>query len=72
LVEEAEAALWKNGRGRKRRRLEDYQVDDETSPQHEWYQQDMPEAYITPSNSRDFLADVNWELQKFNARQLTS
>lgn len=72
LVEEADAALWTNGRGRKRRRLEDYQVDDETPLQHEWFQQDMPEAYITPSNSRIFLADVNWELQKFNARQPTS
>ncbi|KAI3340139.1 hypothetical protein F4824DRAFT_436017 [Ustulina deusta] len=72
LVEEAEAALWKDGRGCKRRRLEDCPVDNKTYPQHDWCQEDMPQGHITAWNSREFLADVNWELRKFKARQLAS
>ena len=29
----------------------------------------MLEGYIIVWNNREFLADVNWELQKFKARQ---
>ncbi|KAH6977606.1 hypothetical protein EDB80DRAFT_757377 [Ilyonectria destructans] len=68
LAEEAEAVLWKEETGCKRRRLEDCQGDDETSPRHDLFQQDMPQGYITRRNNREFLADVNWELQKFKAR----
>ncbi|RSL87568.1 hypothetical protein CEP52_015484 [Fusarium oligoseptatum] len=70
LAEEAEAPMWNDKKGCKRRRLGDCQVDDETSLHRDWFQEDMPEGYITPANSREFLADVNWELQKFKARQL--
>ncbi|KAI3335382.1 hypothetical protein F4824DRAFT_511001 [Ustulina deusta] len=72
LVEEAGAVPWRGERGCKRRRLEDCQVDEETSSQHDWIQEDMPEGYITAWNNREFLADVNWELRKFKARQLAS
>ncbi|KAI0433447.1 hypothetical protein F5Y09DRAFT_73915 [Xylaria sp. FL1042] len=72
LVEEAEAAPWGNKRSCKRRRSEDYQVGDETSSQHDWIQEDTSEGYITVWNNREFLADVNWELQKFKARQPAS
>ncbi|KAI0812963.1 hypothetical protein GGR55DRAFT_687851 [Xylaria sp. FL0064] len=74
LVEEAEAEPWENRRKRcKGGRLGDCQVDDETpSSQHDWIQEDKPESYITVWNNREFLADVNWELQKFKARQLAS
>ncbi|KAI1171941.1 hypothetical protein F4777DRAFT_563608 [Nemania sp. FL0916] len=33
------------------------------------YDEDPQDSYITPGNSREFLADVNWELQRFKARQ---
>ncbi|KAH7007457.1 hypothetical protein EDB80DRAFT_645810 [Ilyonectria destructans] len=72
LAEEAEAVLLEDVRGRKRRRLDDCQVHDETSPQHDWFQQDTLEGYITPRNNREFLADVDWELQKLQARQLSA
>ncbi|RWA11941.1 hypothetical protein EKO27_g3169 [Xylaria grammica] len=68
---EAEAVLHEDERGRKRRRLEKCQVD-EISPQRGRFQGDMPEGYITAWNSREFLADVNWELRKFKARQPAS
>ncbi|EJP62257.1 uncharacterized protein BBA_08799 [Beauveria bassiana ARSEF 2860] len=43
--------LWlEGGRSRKRRRRDD---------------EDGFDGYITPYNNREFLADVNWELQKF-------
>ncbi|KAJ3541309.1 hypothetical protein NM208_g4669 [Fusarium decemcellulare] len=51
----------------KRRRLHDYKDDGTHSPQ-DWLQDDVLDSYITPFNSRAFLADVNWELQKFKAR----
>ncbi|KAI0399511.1 hypothetical protein F4802DRAFT_589077 [Xylaria palmicola] len=72
LLEETERAPWKDDRGHKRRRSEDCQVDNETSPPHDWFQGDMPAGYITAWNSREFLADVNWELRKFKSRQLAS
>ncbi|KAJ2995682.1 hypothetical protein NUW58_g1202 [Xylaria curta] len=72
LLEETEAAPWKGERGRKRKRSEDCQVKNETSAQYDWFQKDMPEGYITAWNNREFLADVNWELQKFKSRQLAS
>ncbi|KAJ8129265.1 hypothetical protein O1611_g4367 [Lasiodiplodia mahajangana] len=73
-VEEAEGALWRGGNGRKRMRLEsnESQVDLQSSPQHNWYKQDTPDSYITPLNHREFLADVDWELRRFKARQQTS
>lgn len=63
LVEEAEA------RGCKRRRLECQVVDSQTSPQPCYYSEDEDtlDSFITPWNSRDFLANVNWELRKFQA-----
>ncbi|KAK7397627.1 hypothetical protein QQX98_013003, partial [Neonectria punicea] len=70
LAEEEEAGLWKKERGCKHMQLEDCQVDGETSPRCDVFQHDMMECYITPGNNREFLADVDWELQKFKARQL--
>ncbi|KAF2967069.1 hypothetical protein GQX73_g6499 [Xylaria multiplex] len=63
LVEEAEA------RGYKRRRLECQVVDSQISPQpcYDSEDEDTLDGFITPWNSRDFLANVNWELRKFQA-----
>lgn len=72
-AEEAEAMLWKeesSGIGErvcKCRRLQGCQVD-ETRLYHDWVQDDFLGSYITPWNSREFLADVNWELQRLKAR----
>ncbi|KAI1190284.1 hypothetical protein F5B17DRAFT_107001 [Nemania serpens] len=65
LVEEAEA------RGYKRRRLECQVADSQTSLQPCSYSEDEDpqDGFITPCNSRDFLANVNWELRKFQALQ---
>ncbi|KAF5019467.1 hypothetical protein F66182_8527 [Fusarium sp. NRRL 66182] len=54
----------------KRRRMDQCEVGDMDirSPQH-WVQYDDGlDSYITPLNSREFLADVNWELYKFRNR----
>ncbi|KAJ8131671.1 hypothetical protein O1611_g1954 [Lasiodiplodia mahajangana] len=56
-LEEADAALWTGEAEYKRRRLEERHINDQNSPQ--WYQEDMQDSYITPGNSREFLADVN-------------
>ncbi|RYC58168.1 hypothetical protein CHU98_g8039 [Xylaria longipes] len=66
LVKEAEAVLRKGETGYKRTRLQEYEVDNQTFPQ---YEEDVQDSYITRWNSREFLADVNWELQRFKARQ---
>ena len=56
-IEEEEAAQWTDERMCKRRRLDCQET------------LEMPEGYIIARNSREFLADVNWELQKFKAHQ---
>ncbi|KAI0117670.1 hypothetical protein GGR51DRAFT_573479 [Nemania sp. FL0031] len=65
---EAEVGLWKgeNGCNRMQLDLDGTQTDLKTSPQ---YKTDVLDSYITPSNYREFLADVNWELGRFKARQ---
>ncbi|KAI0864198.1 hypothetical protein F4860DRAFT_529744 [Xylaria cubensis] len=65
LAGEAEVILRKAETGYKRLRLQDREVD-QTFPQ---YEEGMQDSYITPGNSRGFLADVNWELQRFKASQ---
>ncbi|KAK5631379.1 hypothetical protein RRF57_007093 [Xylaria bambusicola] len=57
---EGEAAQWTDEGRYKRRRLDDRQVGETL---------EMSEGYVMARNSREFLADVNWELQKFKARQ---
>ncbi|KAJ2998898.1 hypothetical protein NUW58_g179 [Xylaria curta] len=59
LPKEAEAVLWTGETGSKRRRLQECEVQYE----------DVQDSYITPWNRREFLADVNWELRRFKARQ---
>ncbi|KAF4950358.1 hypothetical protein FSARC_13222 [Fusarium sarcochroum] len=53
------------GQESKRRRLDDIVVKDESSPEPEWGQEDVVDSYITPLNSRQFLADVNWALRRY-------
>ncbi|TVY62406.1 hypothetical protein Focb16_v004282 [Fusarium oxysporum f. sp. cubense] len=55
----------------KRRRLHDCEVREIHSPE-EWIQDDMMDSYITPFNRKVFLADVNWELQRFKSRSSCS
>lgn len=55
--------------GHKRRRLNDDQVgivSSSHSSRGQW-SRDVVDSYVTPYNSREFLADVNWELRKFKA-----
>ncbi|KAI0106375.1 hypothetical protein GGR51DRAFT_517454 [Nemania sp. FL0031] len=66
LVTRAEAVLREDQLGHKRKRLQDDEADNQTSP---LYEKDEQDGYITPQNSRRFLADVNWELRRFKARQ---
>ncbi|KAI0868414.1 hypothetical protein GGS24DRAFT_482490 [Hypoxylon argillaceum] len=61
LVEGAGAVLPRDERSPKRRRLEDCQVDDETSSRHDCIQDDRLKRRIT-ANSRATLADRNWAL----------
>ncbi|KAJ8122012.1 hypothetical protein O1611_g9951 [Lasiodiplodia mahajangana] len=70
LVEDAEA----ESGGYKRRRLECQVVDSQISPRPCYYSEDEDtlEGFITPCNSRDFLANVNWELRKFQALHRTN
>jgi hypothetical protein len=64
---DTEEALEDEGGG-KQRRLDDCRIDDEAN--HEWAPVRSFDGHITPWNSRQFLADVNWELQKFTAAEL--
>ncbi|KAG8410246.1 hypothetical protein J3458_017962 [Metarhizium acridum] len=58
-------ADWEDKREPKRRRLENNDI----SLQHDFFQQVEMVSHITPWNSREFLADVDWELQKFKQGQ---
>ncbi|KAF2970174.1 hypothetical protein GQX73_g3411 [Xylaria multiplex] len=66
LVTRAKAVLRQGETGYKRKRIQECEVDTQTFPR---YEEDMQDSYITPRNSREFLADVNWELQRFKGRQ---
>lgn len=52
--------------GGKRKRVDSYELNLEFL--HDGFQDD---SYITPGNSKEFLADVNWELQRFKATKLS-
>ncbi|KAI0113729.1 hypothetical protein GGR51DRAFT_556879 [Nemania sp. FL0031] len=61
-------------RGYKRRRLECQVADSQISPRayYDSEDEDTQDGFITPGNSRDFLANVNWELRKFQALHRTN